>query len=61
MSVARISGPELLDAPLRTIQMPANQQGEGVGADLRRDPGGQSPTRVVANVSPRPKILLCSP
>lgn len=41
MSVAGISGPELLDAPLRTIQMPVNQQGVGVGADLRRDPGGQ--------------------
>src|SRR5215207_9709724 len=41
MSVARISGPQLLDATLRTIQMPVNQQGVGVGADLRRNPGGQ--------------------
>src|SRR5215210_2914058 len=41
MSVAGISGPQLLDATLRTIKMPVNQQGVGVGADLRRDPGGQ--------------------
>ncbi len=41
MSVAEILGPQLLDAALSTIQMPVNQQGVGVGADLRRDPGGQ--------------------
>src|SRR5215217_7116734 len=36
------SSPQLLDATLRTIQVPVNQQSVGVGADLGRDPNCQS-------------------
>src|SRR5215208_2780487 len=35
------SCPQFLDAPLRTIQMPVDQERVGVGRYLRRDPGGQ--------------------
>src|SRR4051794_26010112 len=43
MSVVRFSSPQLLDAALRTIQAPVNQEERvgGVGADLSRDPGRQ--------------------
>src|SRR5215208_5469631 len=46
MSVARISGPKLLDAALRTTQQPVDVEPVGVGGDLRRDPGGQPSERL---------------
>ena len=42
MSVARISGPQVLDAPLRPAQHLVNQEGIGVGDHLRRDPGREA-------------------
>src|SRR5688500_6371063 len=45
MSVARFSSPQLLDAPLRTIQTPVDQELVGVGRYLRRDPGCQPDER----------------
>ncbi len=39
MSVAWISGPQVLDPPLRLPQEPVDQEGIGVGGDLGRDPG----------------------
>src|SRR5215207_986396 len=45
MSVARILGPQLLDATVGTIQVPVNQERVGVGADLGRDPDCQSHQR----------------
>jgi hypothetical protein len=41
MSVARISGPKLLDAPLRSAQQTVDVQAVGVSADLGRDPARQ--------------------
>ncbi len=38
MSVARMSGPQLLDAPLRPPEEPIHVQAVGVGRHLRRDP-----------------------
>src|SRR5215212_11587251 len=46
MSVARISGPKLLDAALRTTQQPVDVEPVGVGGDLRRDPGRQPSERL---------------
>jgi hypothetical protein len=41
MSVARISGPQLLDATLRTTQQTVDQEAIRVGCHLRRDPGDE--------------------
>ncbi len=41
----KVSCPQLLDAPLRTIQTPVNQERVGVGRYLRRDPGCQPDER----------------
>src|SRR5919107_681034 len=41
MSVARISGPQLLDAPLRTAQQTVEEEAIGVGRQLRRYPGDE--------------------
>ena len=41
MSVARISGPQLLNAALRTTQQTVDEETIGVGCHLRRDPGGE--------------------
>src|SRR5215204_1417094 len=46
MSVARNSGPKLLDAALRTTQQPVDVEPVGIGGDLRRDPGGQPSERL---------------
>src|SRR5918995_3543268 len=46
MSVARISGPQLLDAPLRPAQEPVDVETVGVSADLGRDPGRQPGERL---------------
>src|SRR3954452_12428340 len=46
MSVARMSGPKLLDAALWTTQHPVDVAAVGVGGDLRRDPGGQARGRL---------------
>src|SRR5215203_6321126 len=46
MSVARISGPQLLDAPLRSAQEPVDVEAVGVRADLGRDPGRQPDERL---------------
>src|SRR5215213_6043363 len=46
MSVARISGPQLLDAPLRPAQQPVDVEAVGVGSHLRRDPGDQPRKRL---------------
>src|SRR5215208_1307504 len=46
MSVARISGPLLLDAPLRPAQQPVDVEAVGVGGHLRRDPGDQPRKRL---------------
>jgi len=59
MSVARISGPQVLDPPLRTPQKPIDQEGVGVSGDLVAILVA-SPTRVLADVSPKPKIELRS-
>src|SRR5215218_6693354 len=45
MCVARFSCPQLLDAPLRTIQTPVDQERVGVSRYLRRDPGSQPDQR----------------
>jgi hypothetical protein len=45
MNVARFSCPQLLDAPLWTIQTPVDQERVGVGRYLRRDPGCQPDER----------------
>jgi hypothetical protein len=45
MSVARISGPQLLDAPLRPSEQPVDVEGVGVRADLGRDPGNETHQR----------------
>src|SRR5215210_4764067 len=42
MSVARISGPQLLDVPLWPPQTTVDQEGVGVSGDLRRDPGDET-------------------
>ena len=41
MSVARISGPQLLDASLRMTQQTVDKETIDVGRHLRRDPGDQ--------------------
>src|ERR671911_3208996 len=46
MSVARMSGPKLLDAALRTTQQPVDVEPVGVGGDLRCDPGRQPSERL---------------
>src|SRR5215208_5439355 len=46
MSVARMSGPKLLDTALRTTQQPVDVEPVGVGGDLRHDPGGQPSERL---------------
>ncbi len=46
MSVARISGPKLLDAPLRPPEEPVDVETVGVGRHLRRDPGDRSRERL---------------
>src|ERR687897_2401590 len=40
-----VSCPQLLDAPLRTIQLAVDQERVGVGRYLRRDPGSQPDER----------------
>src|SRR5215204_579512 len=47
MSVARMSGPQLLDAPLWPPEQPVDVQTVGVGCHLRRDPGDQTRERLV--------------
>src|SRR3954447_26068955 len=42
MSVARISGPQLLYPPLRPPQATVEQESVSVGGDLRGDPAGQT-------------------
>ena len=39
MSVARISGPQLLDLALRTTQHTVDEKTVGIGGDLGCDPG----------------------
>src|SRR5215208_1435286 len=46
MSVARISGPQLLDAPLRPAHQPVDVEAVGVGGYLRRNPGDQPRKRL---------------
>ncbi len=54
-----MSGPQLLDAPLRPPEEPIHVQAVGVGRHLGRDPDHQSPTSVFAKVvSPSPKTPL---
>src|SRR5215207_10161201 len=46
MSVARMSGPQLLDAALRTTEQAVDVETIGVGRHLRRDPGDQAHKRL---------------
>src|SRR5215217_7486973 len=42
MSVAKFLSPKVLDPPLRSTEASVDQEGVGIGGDLRRDPGGES-------------------
>src|SRR5919107_5763996 len=46
MSVAKISGPQLLDVPLRPSEEPVHVQTVGVGCHLRRHPDRQPHERL---------------
>jgi hypothetical protein len=58
MSVARISGPQLLDVPLWSAQSAIDEEGVGIGCYLFAAILVAKPVSVLASVSPIPKTLF---